>query len=312
MRFNFSSTPRIRRFEAILLGAHDSFDQSDDGGLWRISDGQREAACVIPCGDLRNRLLSEPLTSYWMHLIDFGEEASSSDDTASAPVLVAADSCDDHDATLRLLPPSLCPAEGVVKNTIDLIGQIRSHPLRYMVENVFRRRDVTSTYWTAPASRKHHHAYPGGLAAHSLEVAEDLAAQHSLADHERELGIAGGLLHDIGKTWAYTTDMFLSAPARAMGHELLGLSRLEPELSALEHVWPDGAYALRVMLSGNSRMRPFGSMPSSLLARLKAADQYSCERDRAQRNEESAWTPVAYLPLPKRSFDRWADEYIAG
>src|SRR3546814_7913564 len=84
-----------------------------------------------------------------------------------------------------------------------------------------------------PASAKHHHARPGGLAVHSLEVAEDLAGHIGLSDTERDLGVAGALLHDIGKVWSYTPDMFPNSANLAMGHELIGL-RSEEHTSELQ------------------------------------------------------------------------------
>lgn len=294
MSANTAMKHRITYKEAIFLRLHPSNGRNGEARTGWLSNGEYEFACLIPSRDLRHRLLSEPLTSYWMQLLDWGD---GDDGGAGAmPVLTDVETGEDLSDPLRLMPPSVCPIDGVLSDTIDMINDITSLPLWRLIHRIFRRRDVASGYWTTPASRKHHHAFPGGLAAHSLEVARDLAAQSSLADHERELCIVAGLLHDIGKVWAYTPDMFLNAPAKAMGHELLGLSRIEPELAILEQAWPDGAYALRVMMSGNGRMRQDGSMPSSLLARLKAADQRSCEQDRCRRREKGAWSPVAYLP----------------
>ena len=196
---------------------------------------------------------------------------------------------------LNLLPPNACPADGVHAGIMALINQIQATPLRSLVESTLQDREVCSRFWTMPASAQHHHAFPGGLATHCLEVAQDLAGQSCLEGHERDLCIAAGLLHDIGKIWAYTQDMFLDTPARAMGHELLGLSRLERNLMALEVDWPDGAYAMRVLLSGCGRMRHDGTMPSALVSRLKAADQRSCENERARREPLRAWRPKRWL-----------------
>ena len=89
--------------------------------------------------------------------------------------------------------------------------------------------------------------------------------------------------------------MLPNAANLAMGHELVGLSKLEPQLTILERAWPDGAYAMRCLLSGHTRMRENGSLPTSLLPRIKACDQRSCERDRsASRNSKFTrpiWTP---------------------
>lgn len=57
-------------------------------------------------------------------------------------------------------------------------------------------------YFTAPASRKHHGAHPGGLLVHSLNVCEELL--HPLPiycgkDANRESAILVALLHDVCK-----------------------------------------------------------------------------------------------------------------
>lgn len=202
---------------------------------------------------------------------------------------------------LTHLPVDICPVNGVVAAIRSLVAEIRTEPLRVFVTRAFERRDVTGAFWTMSASARHHHTGAGGLALHTLEVAQDIAGQTSLRDLERDLGIAGALLHDIGKIWSYTPDMFLNAAGLAMGHELLGLSRLESELGELEQAWPDGAYTMRALLSGQSRMRDNRTMPTSLLARIKACDQRSCEQYRANRFAKHTHKPV-WVPQP------WEDD----
>lgn len=71
--------------------------------------------------------------------------------------------------------------------------------------------DIGSKYFTAPGSRRNHHAFIGGLAFHSITAA-NLGIQ--IAGHYRELGhpvnldlvVAGILIHDIGKAWSYKLD----------------------------------------------------------------------------------------------------------
>ena len=195
------------------------------------------------------------------------------------------------------LPATICPIEGTIEGIQNLTLQLETAPLRDFLMAVFQRRDVFQSFWTMPASAAHHHSYAGGLALHSLEVAQDIASNAGLSDTERELGIVGALMHDIGKVWSYTQDMYPNTANLAMGHELVGLSRLEPELAALEAQWPDGAYAMRTLLSGNSRKRSNDKLPISLLARIKACDQRSCEQDHA-RNPRRRATSQIWLPQP--------------
>ena len=59
----------------------------------------------------------------------------------------------------------------------------------------------------APAAVRNHHAYRHGLLEHSLIVAETAAGVAARFDAvDRSLVVAGALLHDIGKTHAYTSD----------------------------------------------------------------------------------------------------------
>lgn len=130
---------------------------------------------------------------------------------------------------------------------------------------------------------------------HSLEVAEDIATQSSLTRAERDLGIAAALLHDIGKVWS-CDGRRLTRAAQAMGHELLGLSRLEQALSVLEDAWEDGAHAMRVLLSGQARRRADGSHPYALVQRLRACDQRSAEHARHTGSSRAgrAWMPTPF------------------
>lgn len=231
-----------------------------------------------------DKALELPLTAWVLRLAKV-------DDCARLPILLGLE----EDVVLNgwsLLPDAACPVAGTVHRIKEFVAGVKAIPLRTFLTNVFQRRDVTNAFWTMPASGRDHHRCPGGLAVHSMEVARDLSTHLGLSDLERDLGVAGALLHDIGKVWSYTKDMFPNAASLAMGHELVGLCRLEPELASLEQAWPDGAYVMRSLLSGNPRVRGNGSLPSSLLQRIKACDQRSCERDMAMNRSRHASRPV--------------------
>ncbi|QCO66999.1 HD domain-containing protein [Luteimonas yindakuii] len=291
-----SIAPDIDVMPGVLIGPAQGQNTSSSTCLWRVSHGHTVTEYLIPSPSVRSQLLMHSLTRHVMQVVRWDSEAAND----NVPVITSADYDPDFDAPLAWLPDDLCPRKHVVAETVNLVAQIQSDPLRRMTERVLLRRDVADTYWTMPASVRHHHAFPGGLATHSLEVALDLHSQGTLEDHERDICVAAGLLHDIGKCWAYTEDMFPTTQARAVGHELLGLSRLHSELERLEVDWPDAGYAMRALLSGISHRRQDGSIPTALLARVRAADQRSCERDRERKNPIRTWTPRACSPPPVR------------
>ena len=117
------------------------------------------------------------------------------------------------------------------------------------LEEAFRIPDILNRFWDAPASLRHHHAYPGGLAVHSVDMARRVAATFHDKPFLRDIGVVVALLHDIGKVWAYDGDQLTEA-ARTVGHEILGSKYLEPMFASIETRWPTLAWQLRGLLWG--------------------------------------------------------------
>lgn len=279
------ATPSVRETHGIVLSAE---GVSSIGKLQIVrlaEDGATFDAFAVSSEAL-DAALEQPLLARFLQI-------AQSDTGANTMPLLVSMPADPFVDGFTHLPESLCPVQGVVLGIKQLVADIQAPPLRLFLMRVFERRDVFSSFWAMPASARHHHSKPGGLAVHTLEVADDLASHGQLSELERDLGVAGALLHDIGKVWSYNQDMSPNSANLAMGHELVGLCKLEPELATLEMLWPDGAYAMRCLLSGHSRMRSDGSIPSSLLPRIKACDQRSCEREMRQikRVAVKPWAP---------------------
>lgn len=281
--------PDSRLQTGVVLSVRRESQEDDVQIIQLAQDGMAFEALAVSSPWL-SQALGGPLAARTLHIVRC-------DDTAGSPPFLLGASLDPFTDGFSHLPETACPLDGVVLGVKTLVASIQALPLRIFLMSVFQRRDVFRTFWTMPASAKHHHARPGGLAVHSMEVADDIAAHAGLSDVELDLGIAGALLHDIGKVWSYTNDMFPNAANLAMGHELVGLSRLEPELTVLERNWPDGAYVMRCLLSGHTRMRDNGSLPTSLLPRIKACDQRSCEQDRVRSHTRNSSCPV-WTPQP--------------
>jgi 3'-5' exoribonuclease len=109
----------------------------------------------------------------------------------------------------------------------ELIGMTQNPYLRELLERFF---DPGSPIWQrwreAPAAKRYHQAYRHGLLEHCLSVAQGV---HSLCGTfpqiDRELAVAGALLHDIGKIEAYATEagaIELSDVGKLQGEIALG------------------------------------------------------------------------------------------
>lgn len=83
-------------------------------------------------------------------------------------------------------------------------------------------------FYLRPAATTIHHAYPGGLAKHTLGVTKTaMNLYRSYSDIvSLELIIAGSILHDIGKIYEYTNDSQKSFEGLFVGHIPMGVSLL--------------------------------------------------------------------------------------
>lgn len=163
-----------------------------------------------------------------------------------------------------------CPDARLLDRLWQVLASVPDATLRCWLLGVFSDAEFSLGFVRLPASYNHHHSAPGGLLKHSLECAEWVGkiANTTLPAQEAGLVMTAALLHDAGKVAAYT-----SGNQPAVCHGVLTLTVLEPALRRLEQRWPQGAAALRQMLSWPLTREPFPRLPGSVLVRL--ADQYS-------------------------------------
>lgn len=116
----------------------------------------------------------------------------------------------------HLLPVSSKDLEQYKKKFLKLVAQVKKPPLRGLLGEVFSGARWES-FIRNPAAKRFHHAYVGGLLEHSVDVAEmALAIAATVPEADKDLIIAGALLHDIGKTEEISTDVGFSYTE--MGH----------------------------------------------------------------------------------------------
>lgn len=142
-------------------------------------------------------------------------------------------------------------------------------------------------YFIAPASRQGHHASPGGLINHTVEVAEISCAiadalDESLVDHE--LLVLFALLHDVGKLREYCDfgqRRVMSDTGRWVGHKWMAVFGLGKAAEALSALGRRQALALLNALTGAeaagaSQGRGYATLEASI---VNKADQISAASD---------------------------------
>lgn len=143
--------------------------------------------------------------------------------------------------------------------------------VRQFLLRVFSDPMIGPAFLDRPASIAHHHAYPGGLFVHSVQVAWRLFREPVGTD-EKALLVAAGLLHDVGKVRCYSPAGWRTELGCQVDHDALTLEVLAPYLQGLDAAWPQGAARLRHLLTWRpSREQPRPADP--LVELLRSADR---------------------------------------
>ncbi len=116
------------------------------------------------------------------------------------------------------------------------INSISNIPLQQAIKNIFAE---IPEFLTNPASMRRHHSYKHGLIEHSIQVVEYALAAWKISEQkkliDRDVLIAGGLLHDIGKSHVYEINGTVNTPSSIMleqDHLLHGAILVERYLKA--------------------------------------------------------------------------------
>lgn len=87
---------------------------------------------------------------------------------------------------------------------LNTIKEIKDNELKLILTTIFKDKEIFDKFIEAPAAKKHHHNYKGGLLVHTNEVIEICKTLASIYENlNRDLLITGAILHDIGKIESY-------------------------------------------------------------------------------------------------------------
>jgi 3'-5' exoribonuclease len=150
----------------------------------------------------------------------------------------------------EFLPESSQNAEEVLGRLHGLAGEIADAHLSKLIDSFLSNAEFMKEFRRAPAAVSIHHAYIGGLMEHTLNVALVAKALSQIySGVDKDLLIAGAILHDVGKIreYDYMTAFRFSTEGRLMGHHVLGceivrdaaakITGFPPELlMKLEHI----------------------------------------------------------------------------
>jgi len=120
---------------------------------------------------------------------------------------------------------------------LEILRTVSDPALRNLTDCFLIDDEFMDRFCKAPAGVKLHHAYPGGLLEHSvqmMEVAVQIAALYPSLN--RDLLLTGAFLHDIGKTaeLSFEGEMFYTDQGQLLGHSQLGIEMVNQKIAEAE------------------------------------------------------------------------------
>jgi len=143
-----------------------------------------------------------------------------------------------------------------------LVATLENVWLRKLLEGFFADSRFIALYRMAPAAKGMHHVYLGGLLEHSLAVASLVDATVPLYEGlDRDLLIAGALLHDVGKVreMIYTRSFDYSDEGKLIGHITIGVEMVTERIMAIEGFPLELGMLLKHMLLSHHGQYEYGS-----------------------------------------------------
>jgi 3'-5' exoribonuclease len=161
------------------------------------------------------------------------------------------------------LPSTAGDIPAMAKELLSFVNSIRDGHLKNLLLEFFQPGEFFTAFQKAPAAKRMHHAYYGGLLEHTLAVtrlADMLSRLYPVID--RSLLIAGALLHDVGKTEEFSYDSYpfdYTDKGRLVGHLVLGVEMIQPHVARHKNFPAELATRLQHLILSHHGRHEFGS-----------------------------------------------------
>jgi 3'-5' exoribonuclease len=160
------------------------------------------------------------------------------------------------------LPETSRNIEDMFERLVKRANSITTEYLKALINAFFNDREFVNKFKTAPAAKKMHHAYIGGLLEHTVSMtslADKIAGHYGGVN--RDLLLTGTILHDIGKIdeFDYQSKIDYSDKGRLLNHIVIGIKMVDDKLSGIDHFPEDQMLLLKHMIVSHHGTREFGS-----------------------------------------------------
>lgn len=160
------------------------------------------------------------------------------------------------------LPSTSRDVEQMFKRLLQISNSVENKNLKTLLDAFWADADFIVEFKSAPAAKAMHHSYLGGLIEHTLSatlLADKIAGHYSGVD--RDLLIAGTILHDIGKIKEldYKIKIDYSDRGRLLSHIVIGVLMLREKIRSIKDFPEQAAVLLEHMVVSHHGSKEFGS-----------------------------------------------------
>ena len=160
------------------------------------------------------------------------------------------------------LPATDRNVDNMFARLVELTDSINNPHLKRLFDNIWEDEELVRRFKAAPAAKKMHHAYIGGLLEHTLSMVTltvKIAGHYSGID--QDLLIAGAVLHDMGKIreFEYESRIDYSDEGRLVNHIVIAVQILEEKIQQIDSFPRTLADLLKHMIISHHGAREFGS-----------------------------------------------------
>ena len=148
----------------------------------------------------------------------------------------------EHVNIADFVPSTEKEIEPMLELVRDAIDSIESEPLQALLQAFFDDADFCTKFCTAPAAVSYHHPYLGGLLEHTSSVLRmGLAILGDRPELDRDIFVAGSILHDIGKIEEFNYERAFSYSDRGklLGHLVIGADMIRERAKAIPEFPPE-------------------------------------------------------------------------
>jgi 3'-5' exoribonuclease len=194
----------------------------------------------------------------------------------------------------------------------DLAARVENVHLQRLLQAFFSDRGFVRQMKRAPAAKRMHHAYLGGLLEHTVSVTRLLSR---ICDHypslNRDLLITAGILHDVGKVDEFSHELYLdyTDAGRLLGHLVLGVQRVQEKIAKIQGFPPLLALSLQHLMVSHHGEYEFGS-PRRPKTPEAFALHYADDLDAKLNHLNTVLVAEKETPSRWTTFQRVLDRYI--